>query len=136
MEHRVNAEEVFWASVVSNIPGFSETIEESLVWRVFSGSDDWREAKHSPDNIVDVRLHTYMAEIKRDWPDRFFIRKVVMGRSDDLLRWLDATIERERRYYEHPPGDLSPADITKHVPGWIHPSHFGRVWPNHTSGDF
>merc|ERR1712183_471990 len=100
MQHRVNVEEIFWASVVSNIPDFGQMIAESLVWCFFSGTDDWRDAKHSPDNIVDDRFEAYADEIKLHGADYFFVRKVRIGRSDDLMHWLDGGIDRERRYYE------------------------------------
>merc|ERR1712129_303350 len=41
----------------------------------------------------------YFSEIHESLPNSFFIRKVQQGHSDDLMRWLDSAIERERLFY-------------------------------------
>ena len=81
MQHRWSADEIFWPTLVSNIPGLERPIEPG--WYV---SWDARVG-HSPDTFTGGTLARHKHAILSS--DRLFVRKVRLPGSTDLLDVLD-----------------------------------------------
>merc|ERR1712008_184940 len=53
MQYRINVEEIIWASIVNQIPGFDQLVKPSLLWCAFNSIEEGtRDTVHSPVNII------------------------------------------------------------------------------------
>uniref|UniRef100_A0A7S1PK25 protein xylosyltransferase n=1 Tax=Alexandrium catenella TaxID=2925 RepID=A0A7S1PK25_ALECA len=80
----VAADEIFWATLVLNIPEFSRTINPQS-WFMYRSAAN---TGHSPDTLVQSHMTTIL-EARRT---NFFLRKVDLGHSQALLDVLDQVI--------------------------------------------
>jgi hypothetical protein len=81
LQHRWSADEVFWPTLVANIPGLKRRIKPG--WYV-----SWDDrVGHSPDSFTGATLARHKRAILSS--DRLFVRKVRLPGSDDLLDILD-----------------------------------------------
>jgi len=78
------ADEVFWATLVLNVPDFSRTINPQT-WFMFRSPSNFG---HSPDTLMHKHLSMIMAARR----ENFFMRKVDEGRSQALLDMVDQVI--------------------------------------------
>lgn len=99
MQYRVNVEEIMWASIAANIPGFDQLLGHRLLWQRFSDVAGRRDTAHSPDNVFDDYAGEYLPDLQRSMPVISFLYKVSASRSKLLLSWLDAQMEGERLHF-------------------------------------
>mmetsp|Transcript_6208 Transcript_6208/g.15232 ORF Transcript_6208/g.15232 Transcript_6208/m.15232 type:complete len:460 (-) Transcript_6208:26-1405(-) len=103
MQYRINVEEIIWASMVLNIPGFAQLVANKLTWETFwCKKENCRDTRHSPTNLEDTLLDLYYPEFRSKLQDLFFVRTITPQRSEHLLAWLDARILWERNFFESP----------------------------------
>jgi len=88
----IAADEIFWATLVLNIPGFSLTINPQS-WFMFRSPTNFG---HSPDTLRHIHLQKIIADRRMN----FFLRKVDEGHSAALLNYLDQVITQP----DDPPG--------------------------------
>lgn len=86
------ADEIFWATLVLNIPGLTRTINPQT-WFMYRSPTNWG---HSPDTLLQKHLDMILAERRMS----FFLRKVDPGHSLALLDTLDHLINEP----DDPPG--------------------------------
>lgn len=84
MAMHVAADEIFWATLVLNIPGFSRTINPQN-WFMFRSPDNFG---HSPDTLLQKHLELILDNRRNN----FFLRKVDPGHSLALLDSIDTVI--------------------------------------------
>jgi len=80
------ADEIFWATMVLNIPRFPRTINPQS-WFMFRSPAN---NGHSPDTLIQRHLELILAGRRMN----FFLRKVDAGHSSALLDMLDEVIAR------------------------------------------
>merc|ERR1712232_52262 len=113
-----NVEEIIWASMVLNIPGFAQLVASKLTWETFwCKSSSCRDTRHSPTNLDDMLMDTYYIDFRTKMQDLFFIRTITPSRSENLLTWLDARIAWEQWYYASPNFTGFPPSPPSHPPG-------------------
>lgn len=100
MQYRINVEEIIWASVMMNLPGFSQLVSEPHTWETFSCQPlTCRDTLHSPANLEDSSFPELWSQISGQVHDIFFVRPMKLERGAEFVHWIDTLADRERRYY-------------------------------------
>jgi hypothetical protein len=92
MSFRWGADEMFWPTLIANIPNFSQKVAPASMW--FKRWQGHGSTPHSPD-LIQWPHHT--PEMFASRPHHFFVRKLRLPESQTTVDWLDKDADEEAK---------------------------------------
>jgi hypothetical protein len=93
MSFRWGADEMFWPTLIANIPNFTQSVSPASMW--FKRWQGHGSTPHSPD-LIQWPHHT--PELFASRPHHFFVRKLRLPESQTTVDWLDKDADEEAKH--------------------------------------
>jgi hypothetical protein len=93
MSFRWGADEMFWPTLIANIPNFSQKVAPASMW--YKRWQGHGSTPHSPD-LIQWPHHT--PELFSSRPHHFFVRKLRLPESQTTVDWLDKDADEEAKH--------------------------------------
>lgn len=93
MSFRWGADEMFWPTLIANIPNFSQRVAPASMW--FKRWQGHGSTPHSPD-LIQWPHHT--PELFASRPHHLFVRKLRLPESQTTVDWLDKDADEEAKH--------------------------------------
>jgi hypothetical protein len=93
MSFRWGADEMFWPTLIANIPNFTQKVDPASMW--YKRWQGHGSTPHSPD-LIQWPHHT--PELFDSRPHHFFVRKLRLPESQTTVDWLDKDADEEAKH--------------------------------------